>query len=156
MNSKNFAYCLLLITYFLNSCSSDPAPDSENRSSGDNATMVDTALNGRTGVIEKNPPVLNGNYEDKYPSGVIKMKGFYINGRREGQWISFFENGVKQSEGFFKGGLRDGKALVYFPSGKLYYEGYYKDGYETGKWVFFDEEGKKVNEKDYSTGDRQN
>jgi MORN repeat variant len=149
MKMKLFAYCLLPIAYCISSCSSDPAKNSDNNTPGENTVSIDTSLHGLTGVIEKNPPVMNGDYETKYANGIVKLKGFYINGKREGQWVSFFENGVKQSEGFFKNGLRDGKAQVYFPSGKLYYEGYYKDGKEIGKWLFYDEQGKKVNEKDY-------
>ena len=143
MKTKILALYLIPFTLYLVSCSSGTTEDKTE------AISVDTSLHGLTGVIEKSPPVMNGNFESKYPSGVVKMKGFYINGRREGEWVSFFENGKKQSEGFFKSGLRDGKALVYFENGQVYYEGYYKDGKEVGKWVFFDMEGKKINEKDY-------
>ncbi|TAL61277.1 MAG: hypothetical protein EPN85_05335 [Bacteroidetes bacterium] len=149
MKTKIIVCCLLSTVYLFSACSSGTIENPENNATTENTVSVDTSLNGLTGVIEKNPPVLNGDYVSKYPSGIVKMKGFYINGKREGQWVSFFENGVKQSEGFFKNGLRDGKALVYFENGKLYYEGYYKDGKEVGKWLFYDMEGKKINEKDY-------
>ncbi len=118
-------------------------------SSGTDENKKEVAKDGLTGVIEKNPPVQSGDYIVKYPNGIVKMKGYYVGGKREGQWVSFFENGNVQSEGFFKKGLRDGKANVYFESGKLYYEGYYKDGKEVGKWIFYDESGNKINEKDY-------
>lgn len=148
MKTKAIVYCLLSTVYCYTSCSSDPQK-SETTTNNEETVSADTSLHGLTGVIEQNPPVMNGDYETKYPSGIVKMKGFYINGRREGQWTSFFENGAKQSEGFFKNGFRDGKALVYFENGQVYYEGYYKDGKEVGKWIFFDEQGKKINEKDY-------
>lgn len=150
MKIKAIALFLILYTLFLTSCSSDTPDGTEAPTTADSTSSVDTSLKGLTGVIEKNPPVMDGKYETKYPNGIIKMKGFYINGRREGQWTSFFENGMKQSEGFFKNGLRDGKALVYFENGQVYYEGYYKDGKEVGKWVFFDQHGKKVKEKDFN------
>ena len=127
----------------LYSCSSGTKSKEEKTSN------VDTSMRGLTGVIEKNPPVQQGDYIIKYPSGVVKMRGFYVNGKRNGQWISFFENGNMQSEGFFKDGLRDGKATVYYENGKIYYEGAYKDGKEVGKWIFYDVERKKINEKDY-------
>ena len=159
---KIFAYCLparLFLTLmlagglstvcFFASCSSNSTPKSENKSLSDSAVSVDTSLHGLVGVIEKNPPVQQGDYIAKYPSGIVKMRGFYINGKREGQWVSFLENGKIQSEGFFKAGLRDGKALVYFENGQVYYEGYYKEGKEVGKWIFYDQQGKKINEKDY-------
>lgn len=131
------------------SCSSDSTKKSDNTPSDSSSMSIDTSLKGLTGVIEKNPPVVNGDFVSKYQNGIVKMKGYYINGKREGQWVSFFENGQKQSEGFFKNGLRDGKALVYHQNGQLYYEGFYKDGKEVGKWIFFDPQGKKINEKDF-------
>lgn len=151
MKIKSIALFLIPYTLYLCSCSSGPNQNAESKSADTSGMSVSSNLNGLTGVIEKNPPVINGDYEVKYPSGIVKMKGFYINGKREGQWVSFFENGQKQSEGFFKNGLRDGKALVYYQNGQLYYEGYYKDGKEVGKWIFFDQQGKKLQEKDYDS-----
>lgn len=151
MKMKIIAYCLLSALYCLTSCSSGTKENEENKSTISDTVSVDASTKGLTGVIEKNPPVMNGNYIAKYPSGIVKMKGFYINGKREGQWMSFFENGQKQSEGFFNNGLRDGKALVYYENGQLYYEGYYKNGKEVGKWIFYDMEGKKISEKNYGS-----
>jgi antitoxin component YwqK of YwqJK toxin-antitoxin module len=135
MRTRIFALCLITYALFLYSCSSNTA---------DTKTSRDTSSNGLTDTIEKNPPVENGDYVAKYPNGIIKMKGFYIKGKREGQWSSFFENGKLQSEGFFKNGLRDGKAIVYFKNGRIYYTGYYKDGKEVGKWEFFNMQGEKM------------
>lgn len=154
MRIKIFALCLMAYALSLLSCSSGTNEKAEDKATSKKTLNIDTSLNGLTGVIEKNPPVLNGDYITKYPNGIVKMKGFYINGKREGQWISFFENGKKQSEGFFKAGLRDGKAVVFYENEQIYYEGYYKNGKEVGKWVFYDQQGKKVNEKDY--GDKPN
>jgi hypothetical protein len=147
MKTNFFAYCLLLTAFFIFSCSSGTKDKDANKSANESA--VDTSMRGLTGVIEENPPVQQGEYITKYPNGVIKMRGYYQNGKRHAQWTSFFENGNIQSEGFFKDGLRDGKATVYFENGKVYYEGYYKDGKEVGKWIFYDESGKKIKEKDY-------
>jgi len=138
--------CCLLFTLYLYSCSSIKKEDG---STSNGPVSADSSMGRITGTTEKTPPVVNGEYIEKYPSGVTRMKGSYINGKREGQWMSFFENGKIQSEGFFKNGLRDGKAIVYFENGAIYYEGYYKDGNETGKWVFFDMQGNKINEKNF-------
>ncbi len=151
MKTKIIIYCLLSAVICYYSCSSNTNQVSDNKSSDTSGMTVDTNLKGLTGVIEKNPPVVNGDFVSKYPNGLVKMKGYYINGKREGQWVSFFENGQKQSEGFFKNGLRDGKALVYYQNGQLYYEGYYNNGKEVGKWIFFDQQGKKLQEKDYDS-----
>ena len=144
MKNVLVVFCLLSIVYCFTSCSSH-----KDENKNDETNTVDTTLRGLAGVIEKNPPVQDGDYVKKYPSGVIQMRGYYVNGRRNGQWLSFFENGNIQSEGSYKDGLRDGKATVYYENGKIYYEGYYKDGKEVGIWIFYDESGKTINEKVY-------
>ena len=150
---KKVICCWLLVTgyWLLPSCSSDSGnkTTAEKKDSTAKTISIDTSLHGLVGVIEKNPPVQEGDYVAKYPNGIVKMRGYYINGKRNGQWSSFFENGNMQSEGFFKDGLRDGKAVVYYQSGKVYYTGYYKEGKEVGKWIFYDENGKTIQEKDY-------
>ena len=148
MKNKFLVYSLLFAVYSLTACSS--GTDEKKEEATEKTSPVDTSRRGLVGVIEKNPPVQQGDYIAKYPNGIIKMRGYYINGKRNGQWTSFFQNGNVQSEGFFKNGLRDGKALVYYENGKVYYEGYYKDGREVSKWIFYDTSGVKVNEKDYS------
>jgi antitoxin component YwqK of YwqJK toxin-antitoxin module len=151
MKMKIIAYCLLPIAYFFSSCSSGTKENTENKTTSDSTTAtVDTALHGLAGVIEAKPPIQNGDYEAKYPNGIVKMRGFYIRGKRNGQWSCFFENGNLQSEGFYKDGLRDGKATVHYENGQIYYTGFYKDGKEVGKWLFYDQQGKQINEKDYS------
>lgn len=147
---KTFLFlCLIAFAIYLGSCSSGTNEKTENNPATEKPVSIDTSMKGLTGVIEKNPPVMNGDYVSKYPNGIIKMKGFYINGKREGQWTSFFGNGEKQSEGFFKNGLRDGRALVYYENGQVYYEGFYRNGKTVGKLIFYDMQGKKIKEKDY-------
>ena len=133
----------------LSSCSGGKEEKNPNSTPEKQVTANDTALNGKVGVIEAHPPIQEGIYVDKYPNGIIRMKGFYVNGKRNGQWTSFFQNGNIQSEGFFKDGLRDGKALVYYENGQIYYEGYYNLGKETGKWTFYDQKGNVVTIKNY-------
>lgn len=145
MIRKIIFYSFLITVFNLISCSS--GTDEKKNETTSATTTVDTSLHGLVGVIEKNPPVQEGEYVAKYPNGIIRMKGYYVDGKRNGQWTSFFENGNVQSEGFFKNGLRDGKANVYYENGKLYYEGAYENGKEIGTWTFFDTAGVKINEK---------
>ena len=151
MKTKLFAYCLLTIGYFFSSCSSGTNQKEGEKDASEKTTTIDTTLNGLAGVIEANPPVMNGDYTAKYPSGIVKLRGFYINGKRNGQWAGFFDNGNIQSEGFYKDGLRDGKATVYYPNGQIYYTGYYQNGKEVGKWLFYDQQGKQIDEKEFGT-----
>ena len=95
------------------------------------------------------PPLWTGDYELKWPNGVIKMKGEYKYGKRWGQWLSFFDTGKLWSEGLYKDGIRTGPSVVYFENGKKHYEGNYTNGIMTGKWKLYSEDGKLVQEKDY-------
>lgn len=149
MKNKFHFYSLLFAVYSLTACSSG-TDEKKKEETTEKSISVDTSLHGLVGVIEKNPPVESGDYIKKYPSGVVQMRGYYINGKRNGQWTGFFENGNVQSEGFFKDGLRDGKAVVYYENGKVYYIGYYKEGREVGQWIFYDKEGKVTHKKDYN------
>lgn len=147
-------FCQLVVcSWLLAGCSSDTGKISEqaDENTSNQTNFSDTSLYGKAGVIEKNPPVQTGHYIVRYPNGIVKMRGYYINGKRNGQWVSFFENGNIQSDGFFKNGLRDGRTKVYYENGNLYYEGFYKEGKEVGKWLFYDPSGKIIKEKNYDT-----
>ena len=87
--------------------------------------------------------------EEKYyhQNGKLKMAGKFLNGKREGKWIAYFNNDQVQSIGVFKEGKREGEAQVYFPNGKLRYEGQYKNDKEIGRWKFYDEHGLFIEEK---------
>lgn len=143
---------ILTITATLISCAllfSCASESKDDQNTTHEPLVLDTSMKDLVGVIEENPPVMNGDYVEKYDNGIVKMKGYYINGKRNGQWTGFFADGKLMSEGFFKDGLRDGKAIVYHQNGQVYYTGYYNNGREVGKWVFFAEDGRKVNEKDF-------
>ena len=84
-----------------------------------------------------------------HDNGVLKMRGKFLNEKREGEWTAYFNNEQIQSTGVFKNGLRTGIANVYFPNGQLRYEGQYKDDKETGHWKFYNEAGKLIKEEDF-------
>jgi hypothetical protein len=83
-----------------------------------------------------------GDYVDKYPSGIIKFKGFYRFGERHGQWMSFYPNGLAWSEMHYDKGLREGPNLTYFETGKLRYTGFYKNDKQDSVWTYYDSIGK--------------
>lgn len=83
-----------------------------------------------------------GSYVDKYPSGITKFVGFYRQGKRHGQWMSFFPNGIAWSEMHYDKGLRQGPNLVYFETGKMRYSGFYKNDQQDSVWSYFDSTGK--------------
>ncbi|PCJ28526.1 MAG: hypothetical protein COA97_00825 [Flavobacteriales bacterium] len=89
--------------------------------------------------------------EEKYfhQNGKLKMNGKFLNGKREGEWVAYFNNEQLQSIGTFKNGYRVGEAKVYFPNGQMRYEGQYENDKEVGHWKFYNEQGKLVKEEDF-------
>jgi antitoxin component YwqK of YwqJK toxin-antitoxin module len=82
-----------------------------------------------------------GDYIDKYPSGIVKFRGFYRFGKRHGQWMSFYPNGLAWSEMHYDKGLREGPNLAYFENGKMRYRGFYKNDKQDSIWCYYDSVG---------------
>jgi antitoxin component YwqK of YwqJK toxin-antitoxin module len=101
------------------------------------------------------PPDSNytGSYVDKYQTGITKFVGFYRQGKRHGQWMSFFPNGMAWSEMHYDKGLRQGPNLVYYNNGKMRFSGFYKGDRQDSVWTYYDSLG-KVNKKLIFKADR--
>jgi len=78
---------------------------------------------------------------DFHINGSKRMEGDFVNGKREGEWLSWHPDGTIWSKGFFKNGKRTGKSRIYHSNGKLYMKGEYLDGKKIGEWMVFDEDG---------------
>lgn len=78
---------------------------------------------------------------DYHLDGSKRMEGYFLDGKRDGEWLSWHENGKIWSKGYFKEGERTGKSWIYYKSGKPYMKGSYSNGKKTGQWLVFDEEG---------------
>ena len=75
-----------------------------------------------------------------HPNQNIFIEGCYKNGKREGEWKSWYDNGILWSVGNFNEGIQVGKTMTYYENGNLRYSGMYdKTGKRTGKWKFYDE-----------------
>jgi antitoxin component YwqK of YwqJK toxin-antitoxin module len=86
----------------------------------------------------------------RYDNGKIKMEGKTEDGKKTGEWKSYFEDGTLQSDEFFTEDQKDGKVIVYFPNGKKMYEGEAKMGALVGKWKYWDDKGNLTRTVDYS------
>ncbi len=61
---------------------------------------------------------MDGEYKS-YSKGKIYNEGFYLNGKKEGEWKLFHENGLINEKGSYIEGERDGVWEYFYPSGKL-------------------------------------
>lgn len=83
-------------------------------------------------------------YQEKtyYSCGALKVKGDFMNGKRNGLWESWHKNGNKWTEAEYLNGVQNGKAGHWFENGKPLYIGQYKDDKRSGTWKFYTEDGK--------------
>lgn len=81
-----------------------------------------------------------------YQEGMKHLEGPIVDGKRNGEFKSYYKSGAVLSEGTFVDGKREGKAVVYHENGKVNYEGFYKNGKECGIWKFYDDQGNLYNE----------
>ena len=81
----------------------------------------------------------DGLIEEKSDSGVIIVKGSYLDGLEDGSWIYQIE-GYKE-EGKYIDGKRMGYWKHFYPNGNLSYEGNFDDGQPNGIHKYFWENG---------------
>ncbi len=117
--------------------------ESETKTSGPKRDTA-SGIAVKTQSVDSN--MTEGAFVARYPNGVIKTRGEYHGGKRDGQWTVWYENGQLWSEGFYKKGLREGAATTYYDNGKKETEGSYKKGEPVGKWMFYDSTGAKIKE----------
>lgn len=137
-----------MITGFY-ACKSDQKDSTDTKSSAD-TLKKESLKNATIGAFEPPDSTYTGDYFEKYPSGVIKVRGFFKFGKKSGKWMYFFPNGTIWSEAFFKNDKMDGESHVYHPNGKLMYSGYYKMDKADSVWSFYDSIGKLIEHKDYN------
>ena len=139
------ASCSLLLT----ACKRNNADSqkTDNPPAANNTTRVDSIATHPDAPTE---PVHDGMNVVKWPSGKVKMQGNYKDGKRTGEWQSFFESGQLNSDEFYTDGKNDGKVDVYYENGQKRYEGENHDGKLSGIWHFWNENGKLVKTVDYT------
>jgi hypothetical protein len=117
--------------------------------------------------IDQLTPNLNGNFERKC-NGVTTLKGQFVNGKMNGEWLTysksgklirklkynnglldgdfelFFINGSKKLTAHFENGKKVGKWTYYGFNGEMFIEGSYNDNKPVGVWTIKDIEGKNV------------
>jgi antitoxin component YwqK of YwqJK toxin-antitoxin module len=73
------------------------------------------------------------------------------NGKRDGEWTTYFANGEKEI-GSFSNGKFHGKWKLYYPNGKLKIESNYQDNLREGKRFIYTPEGKVEKTELYEKG----
>lgn len=111
-------------------------------------------LHERDGVFyapfEKDP--FSGKHIESRGDGSLSKEGFYIDGRQEGLFTSWYENGQLKSELTHKSGKLEGLAREWYENGQLKSEATYKNGKVQGLSRDWHENGQLWGEGNWKSG----
>lgn len=147
--SKVITLVGLGISLLVVSCGSDQKPVESDKSMVDSEKQANSA-HVSSGKFEPPDSTYTGDYFEKYPSGVIRVRGSFRFGKKSGKWMYFYPNGILWSEAFFSSDKMNGESNVYHPNGQKMYSGYYKMDLADSVWNFYDTTGKMVETRDYN------
>ena len=101
----------------------------------------------KNGFIKESKTIKNGLYDGKYcafyENGHKKIKGFYINNKKNGVWKEWNINEILASEISYKNNKKHGKIIEYWISRKKTkrIKGYFFEDFEDGEWRFWKQDG---------------
>ena len=100
--------------------------------------------------------IFEGEWKTYYPSGEVKSKGSYENGRKNGKWVFYYPNGKKEQEGYFTDDLATGQWLWYYQNGQLKKEEFFnRRGLHEGTLIEYDSLGNELTKGEYYNGLRE-
>ena len=99
--------------------------------------------------IDQITPDLNGKYERKC-NGVLIEKGEFINGLKNGEWITYSRNGKLIRRLNYDNGLLNGNVELYYVNGNQKVTGQFEKGNKVGKWTYYTEKGKILSEGSFN------
>ena len=82
-------------------------------------------------------------------NGKLKDETHYLNKKKQGSAIMWYENGNKQREALFNNDKREGLTTSWYESGEKWGEAYYENGIQQGLATLWYESGKKKTEINY-------
>jgi antitoxin component YwqK of YwqJK toxin-antitoxin module len=88
----------------------------------------------------------NGEFKTYFKNGNLEMVGQIKDNLNQGKWTYYYKSGQIESEGIFKDDLPDGNCRWFYENGNLREEGNYVKGNREGRWIMYDEKG-KIKEK---------
>jgi len=96
--------------------------------------------------------IKNGLSKTFFPNGKLAELIHYRQGKKDGEWVQYFDDGQLKLKGYFVSDEKEGIFTGYYPGGKKNFSGSYKEGHRDGPWVFYEEEGAVMRSETYSEG----
>jgi uncharacterized protein len=89
-----------------------------------------------------------------HPTGELRAKGSYVDGKKEGKWEYFYKTGKTEQIGNYRNDLPDGPWKWYYEKGASWREETFRRGKEDGTVTEWDETGKVILQGEYEDGNR--
>ncbi len=100
--------------------------------------------------IDQITPDLNGQFERKC-NGVLIEKGEFVNGEKNGEWITYSRKGKLIRKLNFDNGFLNGKVELFYVNGKPKVTGQFENGKKIGQWTYYTLKGKILAEGSYDS-----
>ena len=81
-----------------------------------------------------------------------REQGRLKNGKKEGEWFSYWKNGQLFTKENYKNGKKEGEWVHYYDNGKLWSKENYKNGKQEGEWVSYKYNGKSFTKGNHKIG----
>lgn len=137
---------------YIDKHSKHPARNSFAKEDNVQITFFDNHIINGIGIIN-DAGIENGKWKYYYlRSGHPYSEGNFVNGKRDGDWVWYFENGVVKERSTFEKGERTGPSKEYYDNGLLSTECTYEHGLLQGKFIAYDVSGVKSQEANMNAG----
>jgi len=98
----------------------------------------------------------NGDWNTYFETGELRLSGKYANNAPVGEWTHFTKDGKKMQTGYYSNrGLREGEWRWYYPSGDIFREEVYVDDKPNGLCVQYSDSATIVAKGEYVDGKRE-
>jgi TonB family protein len=95
--------------------------------------------------------VEHGEYKS-YKDGILTVEGTYVDGKKQGIWIDYYDSGELYSKITYLNDEEQGEVFYYRKDGQLMESGQNEKGKRTGLWISYNENGDKRSEINYLKG----
>ena len=104
------------------------------------------------GVLYRNDRGWSGFVERHYPSGGLKERSRYRQGRRSARSVTYHEGGTQASERFFRDGHKNGAQRGWWPNGRMKFSRVYVRGRAQGMATEWYDSGQRATVHRYVDG----
>ncbi len=116
---------------------------------------TDSALHLLNGEWYYRQKLFSGYIETYFPSGSLRSKQSFYNGKEEGLLSTYYENGNKDTRRYYHAGEKDSTNLGWWPNGNQSFEYHFRNGVYEGDFKEWYASGKPVKHIVYHNGQEQ-